>query len=64
MSVALPILALAFALCLAISALGFRRVDYFVSLGYAFSIAAEAIVLPVLFRDSLTLPRASCSTCR
>lgn len=46
-------LALAFAMTLAISALGFRRVDYFVSLGYAFSIAAQAIVLGALYRATL-----------
>lgn len=46
-------LALAFALSLAISALGFRRVDYFVSLGYAFSIAAQAIVFGILYRATL-----------
>lgn len=46
-------LALGFVLSLAISALGFRRVDYFVSLGYAFSIAAQAIVFAVLYRATL-----------
>jgi steroid 5-alpha reductase family enzyme len=53
----LPLLHLlvAFALSLAISALGFRRVDYFVSLGYAFSIAAQAIVFAALYRATLDL---------
>ena len=46
-------LALSLALCLVLSALGFRRVVYFVSLGYAASIAAQAIVLPLLYRNSL-----------
>ena len=41
------------ALCLALSALSFKRVVYFVSLGYAASIAAQAIVLPLLYRDTL-----------
>ena len=44
----IPALALAFALSLAISALGFRRVDWFVSTGYAFSIAAQAVIFPLL----------------
>jgi steroid 5-alpha reductase family enzyme len=44
----LPALALAFAMTLVISALGFRRVDWFVSLGYGFSIAAQALVFPLL----------------
>ena len=46
-------LALSLALCLVLSSLGFRRVVYFVSLGYAASIAAQAIVLPLLYRSSL-----------
>ncbi len=48
-----PYLALSLALCLALSALGFKRVVYFVSLSYAASIAAQAIVLPLLHRDTL-----------
>jgi hypothetical protein len=35
-----------------LSALGFKRVVYFVSLGYAASIAAQAIVLPLFYRDT------------
>jgi len=46
-------LAFSLALCLSLSALGFRRVEYFVSLGYAASIAAQAIVMPLLYRDTL-----------
>lgn len=46
-------LGLAFLLSLAISALGFRRIDYFVSLGYAFSIAAQAVVFGILYRATL-----------
>jgi steroid 5-alpha reductase family enzyme len=46
-------LALGLALCLVASALGFRRVVYFVSLGYAGSIAAQAVMMPMLFRHSL-----------
>jgi steroid 5-alpha reductase family enzyme len=47
LSVPLIDLALALAICLAISALGFRRVDHFISLGYGFSIAAQALVFPL-----------------
>ena len=46
-------LLLAFGLTLAISALGFRRIDYFVSLGYAFSIAAQTIVFALVLPDGL-----------
>lgn len=51
----LPLLPLAVALTLsfAISALGFRRVDYFVSLGYAFSIAAQAVLIPLFYLGQL-----------
>lgn len=48
-----PQLAIAFALCLAISALGFRRVDWFISLGYGFSIAAQAVLFGLLYAGSL-----------
>ena len=40
-------------LCLLLSALGFKRVVYFVSLGYAASIAAQAIAMPLLYRQTL-----------
>jgi steroid 5-alpha reductase family enzyme len=46
-------LTLAFALCLLCSALGFKRVEYFVSLGYAASIAAQAIVFSLLYWDTI-----------
>lgn len=42
-----PALIVALVMTLTISALGFRRVDWFVSLGYAFSIAAQAVVFPL-----------------
>ncbi len=48
-------LVLAFVLCLAISALGFLRVDWFISIGYGFSIAAQAVLFLVLYRDSLSI---------
>jgi len=46
-------LALGLTLCLLLSALGFKRVDYFVSLGYAASIAAQAVVMPFLYHDTI-----------
>jgi steroid 5-alpha reductase family enzyme len=36
-----------------LSALGFKRVEYFVSLGYAASITAQAIAFPLLYRDTI-----------
>jgi hypothetical protein len=33
-------------ICLMLSALGFERVEYFVSLGYAASIAAQPVIMP------------------
>ncbi|MEO8758654.1 MAG: DUF1295 domain-containing protein [Devosia sp.] len=47
-------LGLALLLSLAISALGFRRVDWFISLGYGFSIAAEAAFFALLYRNVLS----------
>lgn len=49
------VLGLALLLCLAISALGFRRVDWFISLGYGFSIAAEAVLFAALYRGALSV---------
>lgn len=40
-------------LCLVGSALGFKRVQYFVSLGYGLSMALQAIFLSLLYRDTL-----------
>ncbi len=47
-------LGLSFLLSLVISALGFRRVDWFISLGYGFSVAAEAILFALLYRGRLS----------
>ena len=52
-------LGLSFLLCLLISALGFRRVDWFISLGYGFSIAAEAILFGLLYRGALSFWRVA-----
>jgi len=46
-------LSLALAICLSFSALGFRRVEYFVSLGYASSIAAQALVFGAFYVATL-----------
>lgn len=48
-----PALFLGLAITLLISALGFRRTDYFVSLGYGFSIAAQAVIFPLAFFGAL-----------
>ncbi|MBK9258407.1 MAG: DUF1295 domain-containing protein [Polyangiaceae bacterium] len=48
-------LGLHFAISLVVSAAGFYRIYYFVSLGYAFSIALMALVTPWLFRSTLDL---------
>jgi steroid 5-alpha reductase family enzyme len=46
-------LAVGLTLCLTFSALGFKRVEYFVSLGYAASVAAQAVAFPLLYRDTI-----------
>lgn len=46
-------LALSLVICLVCSALGFKRVQYFVSLGYGSSIAAQAIFMSLLHGSSL-----------
>lgn len=48
-------LALAAVLCLVVSALGFIRTDWFISIGYGFSIAAEAVLFPLLYLGALSL---------
>jgi steroid 5-alpha reductase family enzyme len=49
----LPDLMLLFGMALLISAIGFYRAVYFISIGYAFSIVAMAIVMPIRHLDSL-----------
>lgn len=52
----IPVAALPlFVLTLAITAVGFYRRVYFVSIGYGFSVAAMSLVALFLFRDNLTL---------
>lgn len=48
-------LALAAVLCLVVSALGFIRTDWFISIGYGLSIAAEAVLFPLLYPGALSL---------
>ena len=47
-------LGLAALLCLLVSALGFIRTDWFISIGYGFSIAAEAVLFALLYRGGLS----------
>lgn len=47
-------MALLFVLALIISALGYYKTVWFISIGYAFSITAMAFVTPVLLRENLT----------
>ena len=51
-------LGLALLVCLAISALGFIRSDWFISIGYGFSVAAQAVLYALLYSRTLTLPLA------
>jgi steroid 5-alpha reductase family enzyme len=53
MNLLLQQLPLALAMCLLCSALGFRRVEYFVSLGYAVSMAAQAAMFGVLYAATI-----------
>lgn len=43
-----------FGLALLISSVGFYRLVYFISIGYAFAIAAMAVVAPIVLRHNLT----------
>ncbi len=47
---------------LVISAIGFYKYVYFISLGYGFSIAGLGVLLLILFRDSLSLGTVLCSS--
>jgi hypothetical protein len=48
------LMAILLGLALLISSIGFIRVVYFVSVGYAFAIVAMALVAPSLLRQNLT----------
>ena len=55
LSLSLPVaLAVLFALALVMSAIGFFRVVYFISIGYAFSIVAIGVAVPILFWEHLS----------
>ena len=41
--------------CLLVSSIGFKNYVWFISLGYGFSIAAEGLVMMIVYRDDLTL---------
>jgi steroid 5-alpha reductase family enzyme len=53
-SLPIPLMLALFALALLISAVGFYRVVYFISIGYAFSLAAMAVTTVLVLRDNLT----------
>ncbi|WP_322517474.1 DUF1295 domain-containing protein [Rhodopseudomonas palustris] len=53
MTVPWHLVGLAFLICLAVSAPGFRRVYYFVSLCYAGAIAAQSLVFWLVFHDTV-----------
>jgi steroid 5-alpha reductase family enzyme len=52
-SAPLSLLGLALVICLVVSAVGFRRADWFISLGYGFSIAAQAVAFSLLHVGAL-----------
>ena len=43
------------AVCVLVSAIGFKNYVWFISLGYGFSIAAEGVAMLILFREGLSL---------
>jgi len=43
-----------------VSSIGFKNYVWFISLGYGFSIAAEGLLMLILFRDSLSLGTVLC----
>lgn len=53
-SLPLQMLLVLFGLALTISAVGFYRVVYFISIGHAFSIVAMAVATMILLRENLT----------
>ncbi|MEZ4769668.1 MAG: DUF1295 domain-containing protein [Caldilineales bacterium] len=57
-SLNLQLMLVLFVLALVISAVGFYRVVYFISIGYAFSIVAMAVTVIVVLRQNLTAAAA------
>ena len=51
---------LLFGVCMLVSAIGFKNYVWFISLGYGFSIAAEGLVMLLLFGQNLTLGTVIC----
>lgn len=49
-----------FVAAMAVSAIGFKNYVWFISLGYGFSIAAEGILLMLLYRSELTVGTLIC----
>ena len=49
-----------FAVCMLVSAIGFKNYVWFISLGYGFSIAAEGLAMLFLYRQGLTLGTIIC----
>ena len=46
---------LLFAVAMIVSSIGFKNYVWFISLGYGFSIAAEGLLMLILFRNNLTI---------
>ena len=44
-----------FAICLVVSAIGFKNYVWFISLGYGFSIAAQGVAMMIMYREGLTI---------
>ena len=51
---------LLFAVCMLVSAIGFKNYVWFISLGYGFSIAAEGVAMLILYSKTLTLGTILC----
>ncbi len=49
-----------FAVCMAVSAIGFKNYVWFISLGYGFSIAAEGLAMLLLYGSSLSAGTIAC----
>ena len=49
-----------FGICMLVSAIGFKNYVWFISLGYGFSIAAEGLVMMIMYGSDLTLGTAIC----
>ena len=50
-----------FAVCMLVSAIGFKNYVWFISLGYGFSIAAEGLLMLILYGQELTLGTILCA---